>query len=518
MSTISVSGRSGAHRNRKRRQNKQETEKTVLALTFEVPTLLLQQTIFTQLSTIRQKVADLKWEFSFSKENRILGKVESADYSALLEVLSFLQRENVLPRLGEGFVTSSVKGEEDQLQQIACGTVTGSTWTPKEPSCLEEFKEESGAFHHHHVVNFPQGGQGSTTAFLRSKERAHSAVGYLDSPSSSEKDLSEDENDYDGSDDDSRSLHSNHSLHKDVLSLLDKHHLLLTQLNHHTDNLRFSTRKPPTKNDHKKCQQPASEHLLSLDLQNRTIPQLDSINYPTPTLAPILPNIPYFHHLPFMYMFPQIFESLQDRDNGEDTKGGNIVYVKGIEKSKLSIQQICNLFECFGDVEIGMLHTKKEYAMIKFSSFIGARNCIKELYGKEIGGKNLLLHFSELETLVPKFYTNEKVYHIPKSELKENQAPKRSNHISKTLVVNFCPIGVQNGIQEKILTVVEAKKLVSTKIGQASIRPDVAPNQFFLDFNCTKTAVEFVMNNNYTEFHEVDLFAMYTFAPRTRQF
>ena len=80
-----------------------------------------------------------------------------------------------------------------------------------------------------------------------------------------------------------------------------------------------------------------------------------------------------------------------------------------------------------------MLHSSKDYALIKFSSSNGAKACIKELYGKEIGGKNLLIHYSELTDLVPKFYTNEKVYYTPRKKLKKTHSDNKGCHLSKNI-------------------------------------------------------------------------------------
>ena len=109
------------------------------------------------------------------------------------------------------------------------------------------------------------------------------------------------------------------------------------------------------------------------------------------------------------------------------------MYVKGLDISKVNLRQLVNLAECFGDVENSLLHTLKDYALIKFSSSNGAKACIKELYGKEIGGKNLLIHFSELTDLVPKFYTNEKVYYTPRKKLKKTHSDNKGCHLSKNI-------------------------------------------------------------------------------------
>lgn len=113
-------------------------------------------------------------------------------------------------------------------------------------------------------------------------------------------------------------------------------------------------------------------------------------------------------------------------------KPSKIVYVKGFDLAKVSLVQLVNLAECFGDVENSLLHTLRDYALIKFSSSQGAKACIKELYGKEIGGKNLLIHYSELTDLVPKFYTNEKVYYTPKKKLK-TPIENKGCHLSKNV-------------------------------------------------------------------------------------
>lgn len=514
MSTISVSGRSGAKRRRRNKEETLKTPETRVVATFDIPSLPIQQSIFEYVSKAKQQqTTELKCAFSFSKNNQIIGKVDTTNTSLMIQILTFLQMKGISPHIMVSPATTNTKDNEDQAQQIVCGTVTGSTSAPKEPSCVEELNREPGVLHHP-PVNIPAYGHCPSVAMAKNKVRALSVVGHFDSPSASDHELSQDEQ-LEGSDGVEYSILSERSDSNNVLGLKDIQRLLLYYANHNPDNLSFKRGGYKTY----KPKRPPSSVLASQQSAQQTNARevIINQNLEFATFVAMMPSLDYMHELPFMPIFPEVVESIQSEEQKPKTFS-QIVYVKGIEKGKLTIQQICNLFECFGDVEIGMMHTKKEYAMVKFSCATGARNCIKELYGKEIGGKSLLIHFSELETLVPKFYTNEKIYHTPNNELKQFQAPKRSNHISRTLLVNFCPCFAPPGLTSKILSLEEAKRLLSAKMGQATLRSEGTPNEFYLEFSCTKSAVEYVMNNNYVEYAENSLFAMYTFATKSKWF
>jgi len=90
------------------------------------------------------------------------------------------------------------------------------------------------------------------------------------------------------------------------------------------------------------------------------------------------------------------------------------LYVRAVDFDTISIEQLCNLFGAFGRVELGMVHLKHKYALIKMISEEEAKNVIKALYGKYLGSYKLLIHYSQHQKFSEKYFSNDKVYHYPK--------------------------------------------------------------------------------------------------------
>lgn len=87
----------------------------------------------------------------------------------------------------------------------------------------------------------------------------------------------------------------------------------------------------------------------------------------------------------------------------------SVLYVKGFEYPNYSAEHINSLFQCFGHVRMTMLHTSKNYALVKFDNVESAKMALKVLYGKEIKGKKLLIHFSQFDQLRTKIFSNDKI-------------------------------------------------------------------------------------------------------------
>lgn len=189
-----------------------------------------------------------------------------------------------------------------------------------------------------------------------------------------------------------------------------------------------------------------------------------------------------------------------EKGNKKKKNAGHILYVKGIDKSQVNIRQLVHLFECFGEVEIGMHHTKSEYALIKFTKSSAAKQCIKELYGKEILGKNLLIHYSEMADLTMKYYANEKEYYVPNPETRA-QFERKPVVLSKHLSIKF----IRRFDEENALALIP--KFSVADLHFLFPRGDfVEPftvtkknNDIVLDFYSVGAAIAFVMENNFKQ-------------------
>lgn len=196
----------------------------------------------------------------------------------------------------------------------------------------------------------------------------------------------------------------------------------------------------------------------------------------------------------------------------KEKKPSTVVFVKGLTLKEASLEMIVNLFECFGTVMIAMFHKKREYTLIKYSSTLEAKTCIKELYGKEIcaGRGHLLLHYSEYEDISPKYFSNEKVYYEPHIGQHWGLVPKKIGHLSRNVLisVNFYP-GI---VEQPHSSIIEAKlfKLFS----YLPLKKTPTSSEFLAEFQGVKFAISFVMNNNYKEIIGGVAFITLTFAPR----
>ena len=181
-------------------------------------------------------------------------------------------------------------------------------------------------------------------------------------------------------------------------------------------------------------------------------------------------------------------------------KLSRVVYVKGIEKERTSIKQLVNLFECFGDVEIGMFHNKKEFAMVKFKTPSEAKSCIRELYGKEVAGKSLLIHYSDLEELTPTFYSNDKIYYQIPSSAKFDR-PKKVSSLSKWVLLRLSsnePSSTSSKPGTHPVALQEVSAIFKGCFQQSQVSATDQPNEFVVKFETTRLAIEFVMNYNCT--------------------
>jgi hypothetical protein len=196
----------------------------------------------------------------------------------------------------------------------------------------------------------------------------------------------------------------------------------------------------------------------------------------------------------------------------KEKKPSTVVFVKGLTLKDASLEMIVNLFECFGTVVIAMYHRKREYTLVKYSSTLEAKLCIKELYGKEIfpGKGHLLLHYSEYEDISPKYYSNEKLYYEPQTDQMLGLVPKKIGHLSRNVLIT---VNSYPGITlQQHIGLIEDRlhKLFSfTPIKQTS-----STNEYIAEFQGVKVAISFVMDNNFRELIEGLAFITLTFAPR----
>lgn len=192
-------------------------------------------------------------------------------------------------------------------------------------------------------------------------------------------------------------------------------------------------------------------------------------------------------------------------------KMSSVVYVKGFDQRATSLQQLTRVFQCFGEVENSLLHTKKEYALVKFADVGGAKACIKELYGKEIAGKKLLIHYSEFTELTNRFFTNEKSYFQTDPILRQLSGLQTSTTLSKQAYLKFYQLPGRKAYELSQDELVEAVNLPRSA---AILKPSSGPvNELFLEFSSIGSAIDFTQDFNFREYESIGLFSVILFVP-----
>jgi len=193
----------------------------------------------------------------------------------------------------------------------------------------------------------------------------------------------------------------------------------------------------------------------------------------------------------------------------------SVLYVKGFEYPNYSAEHINSLFQCFGHVHMTMLHTSKNYALVKFDNVESAKMALKVLYGKEIKGNKLLIHFSQFDQLRTKIFSNDKIYfesdHISRGSLPVIKAPP---FLSRYLDLHLLGVGMSS--EESIPTATIVRASLSQVTGLVEIIQGTNPLCYSLHFETIKLALDFVLENNCKLLPNTNFKTIYTFSHRSR--
>lgn len=292
-------------------------------------------------------------------------------------------------------------------------------------------------------------------------------------------------------------LHPEFSVKKDmdeprrrlmINQALDENRQNLVAINHKADNLRLNFKNPT---------------------RFSRIPELIPTNTRTGIHANHQEALLFFSYLNMhnLSIVPQ------DRKTGgrasSKRQPSPVLYVKGFDPSTVSLAQLTKVFQCFGKVENSMLHTKKEYALIQFSELQGARVSIKELYGISIGGRNLLIHYSEFQELNTRYYSNEKVYFQLKKEVVQIVKGCESQAVTSHVIFKLFALPSK---QEVDINPSTMKQLFSLSTLNCVIRESTGLNELKLEFPSTTAAIDFVKDFNYKELDAHGVFGVAVFT------
>ena len=192
--------------------------------------------------------------------------------------------------------------------------------------------------------------------------------------------------------------------------------------------------------------------------------------------------------------------------NSKKKKASCVVYIKGFDQRETSLEQLTRVFQCFGEVENSLLHSKKEYALIKFKDLRGAKACIKDLYGKEIAGSKLLIHYSEFEDLTSRYFMNEKHYFQPNANLWQISGSQGCPSLSRQLIVRVYPLPgrhMPNLSPDDLQRAIQLPKHIASL---KSFRGE--KTEFFVECPSINSVIDFVKDYNYREFEPLGVFTV----------
>lgn len=243
------------------------------------------------------------------------------------------------------------------------------------------------------------------------------------------------------------------------------------------------------------------------------IPPMNSIQHPSKPFNTKLQTAQasqssHISQLQDEYSKVQESQPIESKDKRQ-RKPSNVLYVKGLDQLNTGIAQVANLFDCFGNVQIVMFHKKKDYTLVKLGSVEEATYSMDELYGKEVAGRNLLLHYSEFEEIVPKYYTNEKCYYTPDMDKKALQPKKVYGHMSKFITIQVC-----HETEKTIYTLALLMERLSAELADAKVKEGTQKEEFHAEFPTVGRAVQFAMNYNYRDISEDGDFIAITFKSK----
>jgi hypothetical protein len=190
-------------------------------------------------------------------------------------------------------------------------------------------------------------------------------------------------------------------------------------------------------------------------------------------------------------------------------RNSSVLYLKGVDLNLTTLPQLARLCQSFGNIEMAMYNLSKQYALIKFSSEAEAKYCLKELYGKDIHGNRILVHYSESDIISNKNSSKDRQYYIPPKDLVMAQPFKKVGHICRMVLLTVC---FKPNAPEHSLELSGLQKALSGIVGPAAIREGPEHNVFVLEFPCVRKAFQFVMDHNHMKLEEHNAFLMLTFA------
>ncbi len=194
----------------------------------------------------------------------------------------------------------------------------------------------------------------------------------------------------------------------------------------------------------------------------------------------------------------------------KSSKSSTVLYVKGVDPDRVEIRDLCNLFSNYGNVEMGVMHKNKDFALIKYTTVRGAELGLEQLNKVSVFGFRMSIFFSKYEQIMEKRYHNNKEYCIPDPEYRrfKNEVPTQVNPISRTLHICIFQPNPKRVISES-----DVQKLISPFAECSRLQRDQNSSQlnmWFAEFQSRASAVLVLMKLHDAKFDNGNIRVSFT--------
>lgn len=168
--------------------------------------------------------------------------------------------------------------------------------------------------------------------------------------------------------------------------------------------------------------------------------------------------------------------------NSSNKTASPVLYVKGVDPKRITIHELSNLFSNYGNVRGVLMHMRKDFALVEYTTVQGATFGLQYLNKISVFGFKLTILFSKYHQIDCSTHHNPDEYFCPDPRLKRFrlEVPSTPNPISRTLhLCFFIPRESPLVSQDDILALVSP---ISTCVRLQRDENSHHGNMWFLDF------------------------------------
>lgn len=211
----------------------------------------------------------------------------------------------------------------------------------------------------------------------------------------------------------------------------------------------------------------------------------------------------------------------------KDLPPSPVIYLYGFDSKKISLTQLFNLLECFGNIKKGFLQTRRNFAFVEYSSQSEADFAMAQIEGLKLGEFTLGTGYVDIMKLDNAPYSKYRKKYYPNKMHKEVEKVRTTNNpIAKEVTINvlYCPpeekpskkgsasrtplpknqsspVSQQAYFIHSILALHQLKRMEKTgpeaeESTSPVITPDQGTQQLFAAFSSSEEAIDFVCNMN----------------------